>query len=222
LPAARTQVWAVAPALNLSGQPGVDPLLQADRLFAELEAVRGIRAVPVNRVVQAYAALGLDGISSAADARAVCAQLGVDALVVPTVTLYDPYAPPTMAASIQIYPAAEGGLFSAAVPGAQETLRLTRSARSSGGTWMPGPEQAGRLFVQEAGVFDASHGTTRAAVLHYASGRTDPNGPAGSRAGGDVLLVMDRYVGFVYHALLSGVMEQIAMARAELSGGEVR
>ncbi len=103
-PAAPAQVWAVAPALNLSGEVGVDPLLQADLLYGNLQAVGGITALPVNRVAEAYLLLGLTGVSSPEDAAAVCDLLGADALVVPTVTLYNPYDPPTMAAALQVFP----------------------------------------------------------------------------------------------------------------------
>jgi len=54
---ARRQVWAIAPAVNLSGESGVDPLLQADLVFQQLQTVRGVTVIPVNRVAQIYAAL---------------------------------------------------------------------------------------------------------------------------------------------------------------------
>src|SRR6185312_7756378 len=56
LPGDKRQVWAVAPAVNLSGQE-VDPLLQADDLYEQLQQVRGLTVVPVNRVAQVFAAL---------------------------------------------------------------------------------------------------------------------------------------------------------------------
>ena len=210
LPAAgRPQVWAVAPAVNLSGQAGVDPLLQADLVFAQLGTVRGITAVPVNRVVQAYAGLGITGVGSPGEAEAVCKALGVDALIVPTVTLWDPYDPPTIGAALQVYPAWGTDLFAGMVPDAQAMLDLTRSAREAARQQrLPTPDESAGSMIQESGVFDASHGSTRLAAVAYASGRTDPGGPAGDRAARGVFLVMDRYAGFVYHALLAGVMEQ--------------
>ena len=184
LPAARQQVWAVAPAVNFSGEPGVDPLLQADLLFAELGAVRGVRAVPVNQTAKAMAGLGLGGIGSADDAEDVCQALGADALVVPTVTLYDPYDPPTMGASLQVYPATGTALSAAVLPDARATLRLTRAAREAAEDLrLPRGEVAASQFVQAAGVFDAGHGSTRRAAAAYARGRTDPAGPLAGRPG---------------------------------------
>ena len=53
----RRQIWAVAPAINLSGEKGVDPFLQADLVFQQLQQVRGVTVIPVNRVAEVYAAL---------------------------------------------------------------------------------------------------------------------------------------------------------------------
>jgi len=51
LSARQRQVWAVAPAINLSGEREVDPLLQADLLYSQLQQVHGVTVIPVNRVV---------------------------------------------------------------------------------------------------------------------------------------------------------------------------
>src|SRR5256885_5949186 len=89
LPPHRREVWAVAPAINLSGQREVDPLLQADLLYQQVQQVRGLTVVPVNRVVEVYAGLGIEQVQSAEQASLVCDLLGCDALLVPTVTAFD-------------------------------------------------------------------------------------------------------------------------------------
>src|SRR5688500_11582462 len=94
LPAKKRQVWAVGPAVNLSGQGGVDPLLQADLAFEQLQQIGGLTVVPVNRVAQVYVAMGIENVRSTEEAAAVCEALGADGLVVPTITVYDPYNPP--------------------------------------------------------------------------------------------------------------------------------
>lgn len=212
LPAERQQVWAVAPALNLSGESGVDPLLQADLLYAQLQTVRGIVAVPVNRTAEVYAGMRIGSIQSPEQAADVCAALGADALIVPTVTLYDPYSPPKMGVSLQIFAANGTQLRGGQVPGAEQVRDLTRTARDAGEMLaLPGPEVARGQFLQQAGLFDASHGSTRQAAQLYARGRSDPNGPA---AGREVFLVMDRYASFVYHALLAEVMDDLRRRQA--------
>src|SRR5438874_4619373 len=108
LPGKRRQVWAVAPAVNLSGQNGVDPLLQADIVYGQLQQVHGVTAIPVNRVAQVYASLHLERVQSADQAALVCDLLGCDGLLVPTVTLYDPSDPPKFGAALQLFTKPEG------------------------------------------------------------------------------------------------------------------
>src|SRR4051794_7350899 len=103
LPPHRREVWAVAPALNISGQREVDPLLQADLLYEQVQQVRGLTVVPVNRVVEVYSALGIEQVNSPEQAALVCDLLGCDALLVPTITAYDPYNPPKLGASLHLF-----------------------------------------------------------------------------------------------------------------------
>jgi len=154
---------AVAPALNLSGQRGVDPLLQADLLYQELQQVRGLTVVPVNRVAETLVALNLPQIESAEQAGIVCRTLGVDALIVPTVTLYDPYSPPKLGASLQMFRVDPGA---SADGRGLDPRELTR--RSTPSSVEPLPRNAD--FIQAARVFDAQAGTTRAG--RWASGST--------------------------------------------------
>lgn len=193
----RREVWAIAPALNLSGQAEVDPLLQADIAYQQLQQVRGLTVVPVNRVAEVYATLRIDQVQSAEQAALVCDLLACDALVVPTVTAYDPYNPPKFGAALQLfrrpvtYARAEQldprALSRAATPGADESL--------------PRPEAA--EFEQSVGIFDAANGSVRAALLRYADGRNDPVGPLGAK---EYLVSMERYCGFVYHELIGRLL----------------
>jgi hypothetical protein len=197
-PAYAPRSFAVAPALNLSGQRGPDPLLQADLVYQELQQVRGITVVPVNRVVQAYAGLRLRQVESPADAHAVCEALGVDALVVPTITAYDPYDPPKMGASVQ--------LFVSQSRDRQGQLDLRQLSRASVEPRMESlPKNAD--FIQASKMFDASAGTTRARVTNYAAGRIDPAGPLGEKA---YYLSMDKYAAFVWHELIEETLQHFS------------
>lgn len=190
LPARERQVWAVAPAVNLSGQKEVDPLLHADLLFQQLQQIQGVTVVPVNRVAEVYAGLGLEQVQSAEQAALICEQLGCDALVVPTVTLYDPYSPPKLGASLQLFRRLGG----VAKPAALDVRALSRMAAPKPDDPLPKKND----FRQAAGMFDAANGSTRAAALRYAAGRNDPVGPLGAK---EYFVSMDRYCGFVYHEL---------------------
>jgi hypothetical protein len=192
----RKTIWAVAPAINLSGQQGIDPLLQADLLYQQLQQVGGLTVVPVNRVAELYVNLGIDKVQSLEQAALVCDLLGVDGLVVPTITIYDPYDPPKVGASVQLF----------VKPGAYERPKtidphdLTRRA-SPGATESiePNPD-----FEQAVGMFDAANGSVRERLFVYAAGRNDPLGPLGKR---EYLLSMDRYCGFVYHELIGKLIQ---------------
>lgn len=203
LPSKRQEVWAIAPALNLSGQREVDPLLQADLAFQQLQQVKGVTVVPVNRVAEVYAGLRIEQVQSAEQAALVCDLLGCDALVVPTVTAYDPYNPPKFGASLQMFrkPGAYARpqdidpreLSRAATPGETDSLPTAAAGLGAG-------------FLQSAGVFDAANGSVRDAVLRYAAGRNDPAGPLGAK---EYLVSMDRYCGFVYHALTEDLLRSM-------------
>lgn len=181
---------AVAPCINLSGQSQPDPLLQADLVYQELQQVRGLTAVPVNRVVQVMSGLNLRSIDSTEQAWAICDALGVDALLLPTITAFDPYDPPKFAGSVQLFirkaTTREGKL---------DPRMLSR--RATGAALEPGPTNAD--FIQAAGMFDAAAGSTRDRVDAYARGRIDPAGALGVR---EFYLNMDRYAAFAWHSLI--------------------
>lgn len=181
--------FAVAPAINLSGQRQPDALLQADLLFTELQQVRGITVVPVNRVVQAYAGLGIRQVESPEQAAEVCDAIGVDALIVPTITAFDPYDPPKLGASLQTF------------------VRKSRSREGQVNVRELGRDPTERVqsmpknadFIQAAKLFDAAAGTTRVRVSEYARGRVDPTSALGER---EFYMSMDRYASFVWHELI--------------------
>jgi hypothetical protein len=199
LDAEHGEVWAVAPAINLSGQRDVDPLLQADIVYGQLQRVRGLTVVPVNRVAEVYASLRIEKVQSAEQAAIVCDLLGCDALVVPTVTAYDPYNPPKMGASLQVFNR-PGGVSRQA--SAVDVRQLTRAAAPPADESLPRQPDT---FIQAVGMFDAANGTTRDAVLAYAAGRNDPVGPMGSK---EYFASMERYCGFVYYELIADVLRQ--------------
>jgi hypothetical protein len=189
---------AVAPAVNLSGVAAPDPLLQADIVYQQMQAVRGVTVIPVNRVIQVCAGLGIRNIDSYEQAAAVCEALGADALAVPTITTFDPYDPPKMAASLQLfvtkYRDRDGKL---------DVRELSRQATERPVQSLPKNAD----FIQAARLFDAAAGSTRDQIRAYASGRNDPAGPLGER---EFYLNMDRYAAFVWHELIDDVLDRFA------------
>ena len=207
LPAKRKQVWAVAPALNLSGIAAVDPLIQADLVYQQLQQVRGLTVIPVNRVAEVYASMRIEKIASREQAELVCDLLGCDALVVPTVTAYDPYNPPKFGGALQLF--RKSGDY--VRPAAVDPRELVRRATPKEDESLPGAnDQADRAdnakgFAQAAGMFDAANGSGREAVEYYAAGRNDPVGPMGAK---EYFASMDRYCGFAYYSLIRDLMSK--------------
>jgi hypothetical protein len=198
------QIWAVAPAINLSGQSAVDPLIQADVVFAQLQTVRGLTVIPVNRVADVYASLQIERVSSPEQATIVCDLLGCDALVIPTITAYDPYDPPKIGAALQVI--SKSGSF--ARPANVDPRELARSAAPKIDDSQP-PVTTDN-FIQSVGMFDAADGSVRQAVLDYAAGRHDPVGPMGPK---EYFANMDRYCGFVYYTLIEDVLKKLPKSR---------
>jgi hypothetical protein len=188
----RRQVWAIAPVINLSGERGVDPLLQADLVFQQLQQVRGVTVVPVNRVAEVYVGLHIDRISTPEQAALVCDLLGCDGLLVPTVTIYDPYNPPKFGGSVQLF--IKPGSFARTAN--VDPRELARRATPQQGDPIPG---TGGDVVQVVGMFDAANGTVRERLAVYASGRNDPVGPMGQK---EYYVKMERYCGFAYSELI--------------------
>jgi hypothetical protein len=195
----RQQVWAIAPAVNLSGEEHVDPLLQADLLYQQLQAVSGITVIPVNRVAEVYASLRIEKVESEEQAAIVCDLLGADGLIVPSVTMYDPYDPPKFGVALQLF--TPHGILSRQA--SIDVHELTRQATPGPNDAMPSPTHGN--FIQVVGMFDSANGSVRQAVLDYAKGRNDPTGPLGSK---EYFVNMDRYCGFVYCSLIEELINQ--------------
>src|SRR5437762_10382314 len=183
LPGSARQTWAVAPAVNLSGVAQADPILQADLLYTQLQQTAGLNVIPVNRVVEVLAALRIEQVQSEEQAAIICNVLGCDALLIATITAYDPYDPPRMGASLQLFRKLNTGRTAGVDP-----RELVRCASPKPNELTP----ARSNFMQVVGMFDSANGSTRASALSYANGRSDPAGPYGPHG---YLIEMDRYCG---------------------------
>jgi hypothetical protein len=198
-------VWAVAPAVNLSGETSVDPVLQADLLFQQLQAVNNVTVIPVNRVVEVYAALHITRVESEEQAAIVCEQLGCDGLIIPTITIYDPYNPPKVGAALQLMRRSPMEHANNIDP-----RELTRQASPM----LTAPLPQHPSFIQVVGMYDAANGTVRDALMTYARGRNDPTGPLASN---EYLESMDRYSGFVYYTLIQQMIGRVTGQSPELA-----
>ena len=94
---------AVVPLRNESGTSLVDAEAVSDSVVAALQEVRGIRALPLNRTMLAMRALHLTSVDDPAQLRELAREMGVQGVVVGTITSWDPYDPPTLGISLALY-----------------------------------------------------------------------------------------------------------------------
>jgi hypothetical protein len=98
---------AVAPFFNLSDEPTVDGRKFALAYFAELQAVPGFEVVPLGVVEEAILDHRID-LSRGDEARRLARVLGVDVVVIGSVTDYTPYYPPRCGLRVEWYSANPG------------------------------------------------------------------------------------------------------------------
>lgn len=194
-PYGERQVWAVAPLRNETGTRHADGHKLADELTRVFEQVEGIDALPLNRVLEAMDTLKLTSIESREDAIHLREALGVDALVVGTMTHYDPYDPPKLGIALDLYawPADASG----------------RSLDIRGLSWAPTADKAGvrrntlyrptQPVTSVSGYFDGGGIGTKQLISDYAYGRgTTPNAIHNERV---VTINMNLFKQFVSHEM---------------------
>lgn len=185
------QLWAVAPLGNESGSIHADGLKTADHLAQRLETVKGLDVLPVNRVLAAMQALQMPGIESAEDVSKLRAVLGIDALVVGTITAYDPYDPPRLGLAIELY-------FDPRRSSAHATdLRKLVRAPTDDQAQPAEPIRPGPPVSVVSGFYDASDPGVHEQLVTYAQerGAADKDGPA--RGWRLYQIDMDLYTEFV-------------------------
>jgi len=98
---------AVAPFFNHSDEPTVNGRVVAAAYFAELQRTPGFEVVPIGVVEEAIIANRVD-LSGPGEARRLAELLGVDAVVVGSITDYSSYYPPRCGLRVEWYTANPG------------------------------------------------------------------------------------------------------------------
>lgn len=158
------RVWAVAPLRNESGSSRANGLVIADHLARRLERIRNIDVLPVNRTLAAMQALEYPELTSPQEALKLLSTLGVDALVVGTITAYDPYDPPKLGITVELFVDERLDL-----PDVLDVRRLTRAATSD--TVRLAPTRLRQPVTTVSAVYDASDPDVDASLREYAGKR---------------------------------------------------
>ncbi|HVS69914.1 MAG TPA: hypothetical protein VHQ47_01520 [Phycisphaerae bacterium] len=176
-------VLAVAPAANLSGSRDFDPLVVSDTLYAEMQQVRGLTALPLNKTLLAMHKLNLRSINSPEAAEKVAAALNADGIIIPAITAYDPYNPPLVGMTLELY-----NVMPASAPGAMS----------------PAAADSAQPDLQVSAVFNATNESVLRELRDFAQGRTQADSAFGDQK---FLVDSDAYMRFVCHAMVRRLME---------------
>lgn len=207
------RLWAVVPLRNESGTSAVDPLRLADQLSASITEVRGLRALPTNRVLDAMRALEIGIIDDPAQARALAQALGVDGLVLGSITAYDPYNPPTIGLSLALYDRTGEDASGEAL----DPRRL--SYQPNAYSYFPRTTRQSIPVSSVAMHLDGRNHAVLQRVREFAEGRHDDRGAFRWRR---YLASMDLYERFAAHAAIGDLLEgerlRLGYAAAEEDG----
>lgn len=163
-------VLAVAPAMNVSGSVDFDPNRLADLMASELHYASNIGVIPVNRVLAVLKDQGRTQVESPGHALEVARILGADGILVFAVTEYDPYEPPVVGITAQLYGRRRDFTVSSA----------TGNVDDAGGE-PTAAAQASAPLAETAHVFNAAHEWVRQELQQYAAARDADASPFGWR-----------------------------------------
>jgi hypothetical protein len=164
-------LWAVAPLKNESGTSISDPLAVADKVAAAAAQVHGVRALPLNRTIAAMRALGLAELRDPGDAKRLAEAMGVDGLILGSVTAYDPYDPPTLGLALALY--ARPGAMTLNAPAGLDVSKLRYQPTDYRYFPRSNYDDSPAAVVSE--YLDAKNHAVLMDVRRYATGRSDPN-----------------------------------------------
>ncbi len=210
-PYAEPMTWAVAPLMNESGVSTLDTLAVADVIAQEVAKIHGIDALPVQRVLDGMRSMDIGAIDSPATARSLARLIGADGLIVGSVTAYDPYNPPILGMTLQLYPA--------------DTARLSddvieRIGTAASDTMLHGFGEGDRPVSSASVVLDASDNGVRLDLEQFARGRTEMDSALNWMR---YLVVMDLYTQYVADRLLRELLrEERVRSNQRLAAGNQR
>ena len=187
---------AVAPALNFSGSTDFDPESVADIMASELSHVDGFSVMPVSRVLAVLARQGLSRIESPEHALEVQKLLGADAILVFSITEYDPYEPPVVGIAAQLY-----GSYKGAGMADFDPVLASRSATAPA---VQDLEATIEPLAQAVGVFNAAHEPTITRVKIFAKHRNADDSAFGWQK---YTASQQHYLRFCCHATIRELVE---------------
>ncbi len=191
-------LWAVVPLRNESGTSLVDINALTDKVVVAAEEVQGVRCLPLNRTLAAMNVMGLTALHSPQEAQSLAQAMGVDAILVGSITAYDPYIP-SIGLSLALFPKA-GSM----APGRQPLDPRTLTVRPTEGPAGDWPRDTGPISVVSEHL-DAKNHQVLMEVRSYAEGRQKMPSALGWRR---YTASMDLFCEFAAHRVVAQMIQQ--------------
>ena len=191
-------LWAVTPLANESGVSFVDTARIADDLVNSIDEVRGLSCLPMNRTLGLMRARGIRAVTSPQEARALANALGVDGLIVGTITAYDPYDPPKIGLKLALF-ARNPGVNSPDMDPLCLQVAYTEFDQKLASQYLTKPVAALSEHL------DGANHEVEMQLRRYAEGRHDPDCALGWKS---IMASMELYTRFAAFISVSRLIEQ--------------
>jgi hypothetical protein len=198
-------LWAVAPLANESGASFVDTEMVADEIIHSIDQVRGLACLPLHRTLGAMRAHGMTSVATPQDARNLANALGVDGLIVGTITSYDPYDPPKLGLKLALF-ARNPGVETPALDPLKLQLSYTEFDRRLASQYLTKPVATVSQHL------DSANHEVQMELRRYATGRHEPEGPLGWK---QIMASMDLYTQFSAFVAVSRLIDQERLRLAQ-------
>ena len=168
-------IWAVAPFRNESGVSFAEDLRVTEKMISQTVQAQGITALPLSRSLEAMRTMGLPAIETQVQALQLARLLNADAVLVGTITAWDPYDPPTLGVNVVLFARSETMQLldqSEFNPRSLQTAPSDTAFRAESNT-------PGRAINQVSAIYDATNGLVRQQIQDYAHARHDPESAMG-------------------------------------------
>lgn len=209
-PLGGNMLFAVVPPRNEAGSTLIDPLAIADDIVAAVQQVDGLRCLPINRTIAGLRAEQLDGIATPAEVRRLAERLGVDGVIVGSITAWDPYQPPVLGLSLALY-LRPGALDTGLSPGIDvRELRYQPTEWSYFPASQFGDQPASSVSLH----IDGRNHQIQKSIVRYAVGRDDGRMPMGWRR---YLDSMPMFTRFATHYAIARLLDHEAVRLSRMS-----
>ncbi len=208
---AQTPVLAIVPLRNESGVSFADTLRVSDALANRASEIRGLACLPVNRTLAAMRALRMNDVRSPEEARRLAAAVGADAVVVGSLTAYDPYDPPKLGLTLGLY-ARDGSFLNGVTRKPMDVKELQTQPDES--RWVQATANSNNPLSVISEHYDAANHEILISVRRYSEGRHRETSALGWER---YVKSMDLYVEFAAYRAMDRLMQEERLRLARLA-----